>query len=173
MYVSWPSRESCTGRGYSAPFGPLSSKPTSWVYFMVGLEDMPNVCPHPMRKWYSDLDSHRSTLARHPPTTGTGRYGLKPFSSQAKRAQPKVVLPTRKRYASERLVAHPDLLNRYLVAKIQRAVYRAPPFLLTASRPDVVTDADKKKRQAPTTIDGTQSKLKRCRFRLRGKDHLS
>ena len=39
-------------KGVQWPFEALSSKPTSWVYFMVDLEDMPSVCPHPMRKWY-------------------------------------------------------------------------------------------------------------------------
>ena len=33
------------------------------------------------------------------------------------------------------MAAYPDLLNRYLVAKIQMAVYKAPPFLLSASKP--------------------------------------
>ena len=37
-------------KGVQCPFGALSSKPTSWLYFMVDLEDMPSVCPHPMRK---------------------------------------------------------------------------------------------------------------------------
>ena len=124
------------------------------------------MCPHRMRKWYSDINCHRTTLARHAPTTGTGRYSLKPFSPHAKRAQPITVLPVSKKYTSERTAAYPDLLIRYLVAKIQMAVYRAPPFLLSALRPDVFTVADKTKRRAPPTMEDTQSKLKRCRFRF-------
>ena len=87
-----------------------------------------------------------------------------PFNSQARRAQPKAVLPVSKRYISGQLPAYPDLLNRYLAAKIQMAVYRAPPFLLSATRPDVITDACSKKRRAPAVKDDTQEKLKRCRF---------
>ena len=37
-------------KGVQCPFGALSPKPTSWVYFMVDLEEMPSNCPHPMQK---------------------------------------------------------------------------------------------------------------------------
>ena len=144
-------------KGVQCPFGALSSKPTPWLYFMVDLEDMPSVCPHPRRKWYCDVDSHRSTLAMHPATKGSGRYSLKPFSPHEQRAQPKTVLPVSNRYTSDRMAAYPDLLNRYLVAKIQMAVYRAPPFLLSVSRPDVFTVEDKTKRRAPPTLVDPQS----------------
>ena len=70
----------------------------------------------------------------------------------------------RQRYISGQLSAYPDLLNRYLVTMIQMAVYRAPPFLLSATRPDVVMDACSKKRRAPAIDDDTQAKMKRCRF---------
>lgn len=37
-------------KGTQCPFGGLSCKLTPWVYFMVDLEDLPSVRPHPMRK---------------------------------------------------------------------------------------------------------------------------
>ena len=112
-------------RGTMPVLGP-APKPTSWVYFMVDLEDMPSSCPHPMRRWHCDIDTHLTTLARHPPSKGTAKYSLRPFSALQKRAQPRLVLPEGKRYSSARMAAYPDLLNRYLVAKIQMAVYSAP-----------------------------------------------
>lgn len=70
----------------------------------------------------------------------------------------------RKRYISGQRSAYPDLLNRYLVAKTQMPVYRAPPSLLSATRPAVVMDACSKKSRAPAIDDDTQAKMKRCRY---------
>ena len=50
------------------------------------------------------------------------------------------------------------------MAKLQMAVYRAPPFLLSATRPDVVMDGCSMELRAPAIDDDTQAKMKRCRF---------
>ena len=73
-------------KGVQCPFGALSSKPTSWVHFMVDMDDMPSTCPHPMRRWYCDIRRHRRTVARHAPTTGAYRYTLTPPSDAQIRA---------------------------------------------------------------------------------------
>ena len=72
----------------------------------------------------------------------------------------------KKRFVPGQLSAYPDLLNRYLVAKIQTTVYKAPPFLLLATRTDAASSScDMNLTTAPSDGDA-QAKLKRCRFSL-------
>ena len=49
-------------RGVQCSFGALSSKPTSWLYFMVNTDDIPDVRKHPPVNWYSDM-THTQSLS--------------------------------------------------------------------------------------------------------------
>ena len=40
--------------GLQRPFVALSSKPTSWIYYGMELEDMPQVCNRQERSWRHD-----------------------------------------------------------------------------------------------------------------------
>lgn len=50
------------------------------------------------------------------------------------------------------------------MANIQKAVYEAPPFLLSATRPDAVSTTCDNEHSDTTTAGAAQAKLKRCRF---------
>ena len=129
-YIQLLPRSGVTHRkGAQCPFGALSSKLTSWVYFMVDMDDMPDKCPYQMRKWYCDSDRHRSTLARHPPTTGMDTYSLVPLKKPRRNNVAPVEKYKPKRFVSGQLAAYPNLLNRYLDVKIQMAIYKAWPIL--------------------------------------------
>ena len=92
-------------KGIQCPFGARSSKSTSWVYFKVGLHDMPSLCPHPMRRWYCDNDRHRRTNARRPPTTGTSNYSMVPFEPASTPPTVTTDQPIKKRLVAGQLSA--------------------------------------------------------------------
>lgn len=152
-------------------WGILSSDPwgehNSWVYFMVDMDDMPSLCPHHMRRWYCDSNRHRRTIAaRHPPTTDASNYRLVPVSPTNRPATATNDRPIKKRFVSGQLSAYRDLLNIFLVAKIQPAVYKAPPFLLSVARPDKPGSPGDAPLTSATTDVAAQATLKRCRFSL-------
>ena len=76
---------------------------------------MPTVCTHPKRTWHCDLDGS-AVYARHRPTTGAKTtYSL---SRKVEFTGCKFNAPTMQDFVSGSLAAYPDLLNRYLVAKL-------------------------------------------------------
>ena len=48
--------------GVQRPCGSLSSKPTSWVFFLADLTDMTPKCQHPKRTWFNDSEGPRYVL---------------------------------------------------------------------------------------------------------------
>ena len=50
--------------GLQCPFGAPSSKPTSWIYYRMDLDDMPTVCKHIKRTWHNDRTG-AVTFSRH------------------------------------------------------------------------------------------------------------
>jgi hypothetical protein len=116
--------------GVQCPFGALSSKPTSWVSHQVDMTDMPRECTHGKRTWFNDRTGV-AVSARHRPTAGTDTYS----SSQLVKSARGTFVPTS--FVSATLAAYPDLLNRFLVAKLCSALaastvqpFRQSPVLL-------------------------------------------
>ena len=110
--------------GLQCPFGAPSPKPTSWIYYLMELEGMPNKCEHLKRTWHNDRTGI-ITFSRHMPTAGRDTYSLTPQSSTTfgiRRVTP-CATEQASPYISESLAAYPDLLNRFIVAKIRKAVH--------------------------------------------------
>ena len=87
-------------QGVQCPFGALSAKLTSWVYFRVDIEDMPGKCPHDKKIWFSDMDNTAVT-ARPPPTTGKETF------SREQRTKSQMRAWTPKQWISTTLAAYP------------------------------------------------------------------
>ena len=109
--------------GVQCPFGALSSKPTSWIFYRMDLEGMPTKCEHVKRTWHNNRTG-KITFSRHMPTAGKDTHSLTAQSPPAfgvrwvtpwddEEASP---------YVSESLAAYPDLLNKFIVSKIIKAV---------------------------------------------------
>lgn len=97
-------------RGAQCFFGAVSSKPTSWPYFMVNMDDRPDVCKHPPMNWYSGM-TNTVTVSSHPPTSGKVTYSSTPRTAEQLAAwEPGG-------FGSASLAAYPLVLNRYLAAK--------------------------------------------------------
>ena len=110
-------------KGVQCPFGAHSSKLTSWVHFMVNFGDMPVACPHPTRNWFSDSINHRSTLARHAPTTGTCTYSLTPPLAM-KRQLPSTTITWR----AQRGVSSTDKPARFTISTVSSLPRLAQPI---------------------------------------------
>ncbi len=102
--------------GIQCTFGAISSKPTSWVYHALCMEDMPSVCPHVKRIWFNDRTGV-GTAAKHRPTSGKDTYS----STQKVATSPGVYQPGAP-FITASLAAYPDLLNRFLVTKLLSAL---------------------------------------------------
>lgn len=126
--------------GAQCAFGAESSKPTSWVYFGVNLDDMPAKCKHPARVWFSTKDGS-AVSKRHKPNTGTTEYLPAVINVAGHPVKPQQALEASKKlrnftppaetghrypspWVTSKLAAYPDLLNRYLVSKLVEAVER-------------------------------------------------
>ena len=59
--------------GYQCRFDGISAKPTSWVYYVMNFDDMPDSCSHQKRLWFNVRDGS-AISRRHKPTTGVGDY---------------------------------------------------------------------------------------------------
>jgi len=88
------------------------------------LEDMPTVCNHQKRSWRNDR-AGAITFAKHMPAAGRDTHRLTeqaPMEYGVRR-----VVPWSKEgespYVSESLSAYPDLLNKYIVAKLRKAIH--------------------------------------------------
>ena len=68
-------------REVQCSFGALSSKPTSWLYFMVNMDDMPDACKHPRVNWYSDM-TNSVRGSSHPLTSGKVTYISTPRTAE-------------------------------------------------------------------------------------------
>ena len=85
---------------------------------------MPIVCTRQKRSWYNNRTG-AVTFSKHMPTAGRGTHSLTkqvPTSFGVRRVTPwnmEINLP----YVSEGLSAYPDLLNKYIVAKLSRAIH--------------------------------------------------
>ena len=44
--------------GFQCPFDGVSAKPTSWVYFGINFDDIPDSCPHTKRLWFNTRDGY-------------------------------------------------------------------------------------------------------------------
>jgi hypothetical protein len=121
--------------GIQCTFGAISSKPTSWVSCRIMLDDMPHKCPHSKRMWFNDRTGV-GTAARHRPTAGTDTYS----STQTVRTAPGLFVP-RAPFVSAKLAAYPDLLNRYLVAKLSAAINVLPKQSLKRPSPVILDKA--------------------------------
>ena len=110
--------------GLQCPFGGPSSKPTSWIFYRMELDGMPTKGEHVKRTWHNNRTG-TITFSRHMPTAGKDTHSLTSQSSTSfgvRRATPwdsEVASP----YVSESLAAYPDLLTRFIVVKISKAVY--------------------------------------------------
>ncbi len=104
--------------GVQCTFGALSPKPTSWVSYGVDLHDMPTECPHGKRTWFNDRTGV-AVSSRHRPTAGRDTFS----DTQRTRSATGTFVPTN--YVSAQLAAYPDLLNRYLVAKLAAGIANA------------------------------------------------
>ena len=101
--------------GLQCPFGANAPKGTSWLHHLVSIDDMPTTCPHSMRLWFSSRDNS-TKFARHPPSHGRVTYTRIPNTKQQLREW----RPTQ--FVASALAAYPPLLNRYIVAKLRRAI---------------------------------------------------
>ena len=119
--------------GVQCAFGTLSVKPMTWVSYRVPMADMPTQCSHPIRRWYNASTMHCSTLAKHPPTRGSQPYtrcwqGMSSKAKAAGRHRPQARAPfltwgrCKGSYA-ESTTEYPDLLRRFLAAKLSTVVY--------------------------------------------------
>ena len=85
---------------------------------------MPTRCEHVKRTWHNNRTG-AITFSRYMPTAGKDTHSMTSQSSTSfgvRRVTPwdsEVTSP----YVSESLAAYPDLLNRFIVAKISKAVY--------------------------------------------------
>ena len=66
--------------GLQCPFGAQSSKPTSWIYYLMELDGMPNKCEHLKRTWHNNRIGV-IIFSRHMPTAGRDSHSLTPQSS--------------------------------------------------------------------------------------------
>jgi hypothetical protein len=107
--------------GVQCTFGALSSKPTYWMHFRVDMASMPVACPHAKKIWFNDRTGV-GTASRHRPTAGKDTYS----ATQQVRTSPGVFVPSAP-YVSAALAAYPDLLNRFLVAKLVLALAAVAP----------------------------------------------
>ncbi len=109
--------------GVQCPFGAISTKPTSWVSHRVSMSDMPQECQHAKRPWFNDRTG-TAVVASHRPTAGTDTYSL---TQKVASATGVFVSPN---FVSASLAAYPDLLNRFLVSKLIKALGDVParPF---------------------------------------------
>ena len=96
------------------------------TYFMVILPHelgrYPTSCKHINRSWHNDR-AGVVVFSRHMPTAGRDTYSLTPqlqTSSGVRRVTPWTTEEASP-YVSEDLSAYPDLLNKYIVAKIVKA----------------------------------------------------
>lgn len=95
-------------------FGAASSKPTSLVSHRVSFTDAPTECKHQPVSWYQQRTGHE-VVSKHAPCKGTALY----FRDKS---QALAAAPLRSgRYVSAALAYYPELLNRYLAAKIALA----------------------------------------------------
>lgn len=112
--------------GLQCPSGTPSSKPTSWTYYLTELDDMPTVCKHQKRTWYNDRTGS-VTFSKHMPSAGKDTHSLTQQGSTSfvvRRVVPWDV-ESRSSYVSACLAAYSDLLNKYIVAKLGKAVHGA------------------------------------------------
>ena len=138
--------------GFQCPFDGVSAKPTSWVYFGINFDDMPDSCPHTKRLWFNTRDGS-AISKRHRPTTGTDTYVEQVLSAHGTPSKPpgigkQMMNCTERRgksaalaavgtswqpgspFVSSSLAAYPDLLNRYIAAKIVEATATRKPYYL-------------------------------------------
>ena len=122
--------------GVQCPFGAQSSKPTSWIYYRMELEGMPTKCSHQKRTWHNDRTGI-ITFSRHMPTAGRDTHSLTPQAPMQfgiRRVTPWDSEQSSP-YVSEGLAAYPDLLNRFIVAKLRKATYQVRQSGPTFARP--------------------------------------
>ena len=99
------------------------------------MSDMPSACPHPKRTWFNQADG--SAIARkHRPVSNDTTYDLT-------QVQPSLMLPwapcdVHAQYASTAVAAYPDLLNRYLGAKLTKAIKRRRESITPGSDAEVL-----------------------------------
>ena len=108
-------------KGTQCQFGAASSKPTAWVAFIVDLTDMPSSCDHVKRQWFNQGNG-AVVMQSHMPTTGKTKFALLPPPRQ--RVAVRTFKPTE--WVATSVAAYPDLLNRFLVARITSTLYRKP-----------------------------------------------
>ena len=135
--------------GVQCPFGALSANPMTIVYHLVDMMDMPSVCRHELRMWFSD-SSGTATMAAHMPNAIGDTFS----TEQKTKSQMKAWQPM-ERYTPDRN-ERPHLLNRYLMLKLHTGVLKAVPFLLSASGSNPNRPAD--------CADKSADKFKAARF---------
>ena len=123
--------------GLQCPFGEPSSKPTSWVYYLADLDDMPTICKHQKRTWCKDR-TESVTFSKHMPTAGKDTHSLtkKVSTSFGVRRVVPWDEDHKPDYIPEGLAAYADLRNKYLVAKLGKAglgVLQAGPLFARAA----------------------------------------
>ena len=122
--------------GLQCPFGGPSPKPTSWIFYCMDLDGMPTKCEHIKRTWHNNRTG-AITFSRHMPTAGKDTYSLaaqSPISFGVRKVTPwdlEITSP----YVSEGLAAYPDLLNRFIVAKLTKAIHTVHQSCPTFARP--------------------------------------
>ena len=97
---------------------------------------MPTKCEHQKRTWHNDRTGV-ITFSRHMPTAGRDTHSLTPQSPMQfgiRRVTPWDSEQSSP-YISEGLAAYPDLLNRFIVAKMRKATYQVLQSGPTFARP--------------------------------------
>ena len=123
--------------GLQCPFGAPSSKPTSWIYHRMELDGMPTKCEQIKRTWVNDRTG-AITFSRHMPTVGKDTHSLTSQTSTSFGVRRVTPWNTEEGppYVSEGLSAYPDLLNRFITAKITKAIYIVRQDGPTFARPN-------------------------------------
>ena len=129
------------------------------------MSDMPSVCPHDKRTWFNQTDG--SAIARrHRPVSDAAAYDLV-------QSQPSLMLPwtpsdVHAQYASTAVAAYPHLLNRYLGAKLMKAIKRRRESITPGSDAEVLLTTPT--RQA--MIDALAPRIHPFRERIHWKNPL-
>ena len=95
-------------------FGANARKLTSWIYHGLDLSDLPQTCMHLPRTWHAK--DGEQFVGRHPPS-----FGSKVFCKSREEAGQ---LAASNEFVTSKLSAYPDLLNRYLSAKLASVCLR-------------------------------------------------
>ena len=86
------------------------------------MDDMPRVCPHPKSSWFNDWTGEE-VFAKHPPTIGKATYSKLQRITITYAVTRCAPWGSSVPYVPESLVPYPDLLDRYLAAKMLIAIY--------------------------------------------------